>query len=290
MIAGLGFMGWLVWRMINSPEPSLARFEWHGLVACVGIGVAANAIVGIAFADLVGKLAPSVPWGRRLAAYYHSQIAKYVPGRVAALFVQRSILNGPGATSATLVSNVELAAISAGLACTMAAGLFLASSSLPIALAVLATGTWATTWLLRADWRPLVRRMTRTGNQTGGLAFTRIGVPRAVALALGMLLLPAASSYALVRFGVGTSATESVVLTAMLLLSWVAGMAAILFPAGLGARELAFMALGGAMPEPPSIELLASIAVASRAAQVLMDIVGVAGFACIERLLRSDVP
>lgn len=277
LLVGLGFMLWLAWKLLATPGATFDRVHWGGVAAAVCVGVFANAIIGLAFADLVGKLVPHVPYAQRMAAYYTSQVAKYVPGRVASLLVQRSILRGPGATTATVVSNLELAAVNAGLGCTMAGALILGFRSVPAALAVAASGIAMGTWLLRANWIPLLARFRMTRG-LGDVRAPRIGAPRAASLAALMLVLPGASSFVLLSSGIGMAFADSVMLTALLMLSWVGGMLAFVFPVGLGIRELIFLALGGILPDPPSMELLGGVAIASRVVQMLIDVAGVGAF------------
>ena len=115
LLAGLGFMGWLLARLVTNPHLLQGQLAIIGFIEAVVIGIIANAGVSIVFSDMVGKSAPDIGLGKRFTAFYYAQIAKYIPGRIAALMVQRSVLTGPNGTTATITSNIELMAVSSWL-------------------------------------------------------------------------------------------------------------------------------------------------------------------------------
>lgn len=283
LLAGLGFMAWLLMRLMTDPQLLKSQFAAEGFIEAVAIGVAANAVVAIAFSDMVEKYAPDIGFGRRITAYYYAQVAKYIPGKIVALMVQRSVLSGPHGTAATIASNLELMAISSWL-CGTAALVLLAwpqskAGAVILTLAAIAVGAW----LLRIDWWHVLRLTLsripkyhdlpsppRTERQIPGL--------RTIVLSSAMLVLPAASSYFLLVNGLDINHELALQLCALLLLSWVGGLLVFVFPAGIGVRELIFFMLGGVLTQTPDTALMAGIALASRVIQILVDIVGVLFF------------
>jgi hypothetical protein len=289
LLAGLGFMAWLLLRLLRDPQLLKNQFAIPGFLEAVAVGVVANAAGSILFSDMVSKSVPGIAIGKRLSAYYYSQVAKYIPGRVAALLVQRSILAGPRATVATVMSNIELTAITGWLCSSAALVLLTGMRSVPGA-AVLAVGAVCVgTWLIRMDWLPLMHRVLRriipAYRSSGELPTTKHQSDgfRAAVLSTALLVLPAASSYLLLVRGMNVDNVLAVPLTALLLLSWVGGMLAFVFPAGIGVRELIFIGLGGALWQAPAAELMAGIALASRLIQVLADVAGVLLFVLFQR-------
>lgn len=95
-----------------------------------------------------------------------------------------------------------------------------------------------------------------------------------------MFAFPAASNFVLLVDGMQVVGDQATRLSALLLLSWVGGMMAFVFPAGIGVRELIFFALGGAAARMPDAGLLAGVALASRLVQIFTDIAGVLIFFC----------
>lgn len=289
---GIGFIGWLFWRLMQDPQWLVDHLEVPGFVEALVIGIAANAVIGVVFSDLVAKIAPGIGFAKRISAYYYSQIAKYIPGRVAAILVQRSILTGPRATTATIVSNLELIAVSSWL-CTGAALALLFSAwsiwgGVVVAVVCIAIGAL----IIALDWSPLMRRALRMIPKyqiSPVIALVdgkRIGRLRSTILSASIFVLPAASSYVLLINGLNIDHALALVLTSLLLLSWVGGMVAFVFPAGIGIRELIFFAMGSAVSHAPAPELMAGIALTSRLVQILIDVIGTLVFLAFQRWSR----
>jgi hypothetical protein len=289
LVLGLGFLVWMLFAAVRDPQVALARVSTAGFLAALATGLAANAVVSVLFSDLVGKLSSAIPVRRRLAAYYFSQLAKYIPGRVAALLVQSATLDAPRSMTVTIITSIELLAIAAWT-CTIAA-LVCATSTTSIALAagIAMLGALVAAWLIRIDWRPALRLVWRAVGRA--LQEDSIGVSRRPAffrsLALGALsiALPSASMFVLVAYGLFYGSDQGLALTAALLLSWVGGSLAVIFPAGIGIRELLFMGIGHVVVAVPAGEM-AAIALLSRLVQVLVDLIGATGFAAWSFLSR----
>lgn len=280
LFTGLGFMAWLFKRLLTDPQMLTIQFGIAGFVEAALIGVIANAVIGVAFSDMIGKYAPDIGSGKRFTAYYYAQIAKYIPGRIAALMVQRSILSGPQGTVATIISNLELMAVSSWL-CGGAAVILLTwpeskTGAVVLTFAAIVSGVW----MMRIDWWRLLRRTLAHIRKYHGLAVTHPAEVqsltfRTVFLISLMLSLPAASSYFLLVSGLGIDHDLALQLCALLLLSWVGGLLAFVFPAGIGVRELIFFTLGTALMQAPGTALMAGVALASRVIQILIDVIGV---------------
>ena len=290
LLVGLGFLCWMLWTILRNPAISLRAISPAGFAAALVIGLAANAVIGVLFSRLIAKLAPSVSPRRRLASYYLSQLAKYIPGRIAALLVQSATLNIPRSMTITLVTNVELMAISAW-SCTMAA-IACATLLSNTALAILAgvAGVLVTAWLIRIDWRPAMRLAWRIAGRTfDGESVEVCERPRfvqALLLGMGSIILPAASMFVLLAYGFQYTSDHALSLASALLLSWVGGTLAVVFPAGIGIRELLFIGIGHLIAPAPPAEQMAAIALLSRLLQVLVDLLGVVAFASVDFVRR----
>lgn len=289
MLTGLTFMVWLLRQLLRDPSLLKSHFAPLGIAEAVVTGVIGNIVVAVTFSDMVAKSAPSIGFRRRVSAYYYSQIAKYIPGQVAALLVQRSILAGPRASTATLMSNLELMLISCWL-CGSAAIILLVHTASPISAAIIAIAAIGFgMWLIRMDWQPWIRRLIRLIPRYRHLGEVpaetgRITGLRAACLSAGILILPTLSSYVLLARGINIDHAMALPLTASLMLAWVVGVLAFVFPAGIGVRELIFFGLGNVLISAPGAELMAEVALASRLVHVLVDIVGVASFLAAEQL------
>lgn len=295
LLAGFGFMAWLLWQLLHDPGLLRDHFAPWGFAQAVAIGVIGNIVVGVTFSDMVAKSAASISFRRRISAYYYSQIAKYIPGQVAALLVQRSILAGPGASTATIMSNLELMLISCWL-CSSAAIVLLIQAVTMVGAAIVGILALAVgAWLIRMDWQPLIRRLIRLIPRYRTLgqlpAETRkISRIRATFLSAGILALPTLSSYVLLAKGMNIDHQLALPLAASLMLAWVAGVLAFVFPAGIGIRELVFFGLSNLLVLTPGAHLMAEVAIASRLVHVLVDVVGVTSFFAAKQLYLRVLP
>lgn len=289
LVAGFGFLVWMIARLLRNPGTAFDRVNLAGFVAALAVGVAANAVVGVLFGTLIEKLSPEIPARRRIGSFYWSQLAKYIPGRIAAILVQSATLNARGAVAITLITNIELIAITSWLCAAAAFACIAAISNAALACAIALVGALAGAWLIRFDWQPIMHRMGRLFGfavPEATHAERRPGFLRAFVLAAGSLLLPAASMYVLLAAGFAFDAGRSLSLTSALLLSWIGGMLAVVFPAGIGIRELLFMGAGTTLTQAASPEQLAAIALMSRLIQVLTDVTGTALFAAFDLATR----
>ena len=281
----------MLWSILRNPELSLRAISVWGFLGALGIGLTANALVSVLFSDLVAKLAPSVPLRRRLASYYYSQLAKYIPGRIAALLVQSATLGTPRSMAVTLVTSIELMAIGTWTCSIAAVFCALMKSHAALALIVGVGGALITAWLIRIDWRPAMRigwRLFGRSFEGEALAVSkRPTLTRALMLGAGSIVLPAASMFVLVAYGFSFGIERTLSLTSALLLSWVGGTIAVIFPAGIGIRELLFIGMGRLIETAPPAEQMAAIALLSRLVQVLTDLLGVLGFAALDFLYRK---
>lgn len=288
LLGGLGFMAWMLIKVFTDPQFHEDVFFATGFIEAIGIGIIANAIVAITFSDMIGKYAPDVAVKKRITAFYYAQVAKYIPGKIASLMVQRSVLSGLHATSATLASNLELMAISCWLCGGSAVALLAWPHSQSGALALTVVFIASGAQLLKADWGRALRLMFSILRK-GPASATSVGPHhkssklRAIVLSSAILILPAASSYVLLVNGMGIEHDTAIQLCAMLALSWIGGLLAFIFPAGIGVRELIFFALGNTLTQHPEAATIAAVALFSRIVQILIDTGGIILFIVYDR-------
>ena len=68
---------------------------------------------------------------------------------------------------------------------------------------------------------------------------------------------------------------ESYIFIAILSLSWLGGVLAFVVPLGMGVREFLFVMFSGYLANPQPFEVLLSIALLARVAQILQELLGV---------------
>ncbi len=293
LFAGFVFIAILLRSLFQSPEWLEAHVSLLGTSLAIMVGLLGNAVIGVTFAHLIGKTAPKSSQLSRIKAYYYTQIVKYVPGRIAALLAQKSLLEGNSTMSATIISNIELIGISAWLCSGAAISLLYFLHSVVISVTVAIVAVLGGAFLMRADWNSIIIRLFRhLSAKPFGLFPDNKPTPlppfEALSLSAGLFLLPAFSIYLLVASGMRMDENAAIAFTALLLLSWVGGTLAFIFPAGIGIREFVFYSLGRSVTSMGDPEILAGVALMSRATQISIDLLGSAIFAAWFRLRKSS--
>lgn len=228
--------------------------------------------------------------GRLVGVFLFSQIAKYVPGRIWGVAAQSAALRSANVLPRLLEVNLELAGVVAISASGIGMVILLgASIGYPIALAVLAaiflillkglSSGWFPAAIRRVGWTiPFVRERMGSRGDNSQPAEMRISVRLCCGLAIfmGAYIL---GWWLLVMSLPHPGAESQAEIVAALSLSYVVGMLSLL-PAGIGAREGAFVLLAPVLSLP--VATLAAIAVSSRAVLVLVDAISAfVGYALI---------
>jgi hypothetical protein len=248
-----------------------------GVVAAILLLIASNASAAMLFAVLARSHgAPEARRSELAGGFLISQAAKYAPGRVWGVVVQ-GLLMGAGASLRTLiVANIEIALVV--LAGTTAVGVSLAGGAV--------YGPWISVALLAGSWLALLGLVRGRVFGTVVTHFQRwlparlqsFGVPhphsklgdRWIPNGLLCFLVFYASGWiTLLAWGLGMPVDESIKLTALLSVSYALGVLSLL-PAGIGAREAAFVGLGHLMNS--DMATLATVAIVTRMAMVLIDL------------------
>ena len=287
LVAGIAFIGWLIVDFFYDRDESLQKIDGAGIAASILVGWITTIATAQIFVVLVQKHIPQVSVTAVLSGFYYSQIAKYIPGRAAALLVQRSFLKGPNATGAVLIANIEITAITAFSAGAAAVALLLLKSS-PVASLFLALTAICVAaclihhrWLSRAARRvPILRKFFEPEtDRTNGSSATQ-----SLLLGAGILILPAAMTWTIVYFGLHFGGSASLSISSSLLISWIGALVIFIFPAGIGVREFLFLGIGNLLDHTVGAQALAEIAVVTRFVQVAVDVSSVIVFAIAARL------
>lgn len=254
--------------------------EMQALVRGPDVGPLLGAMVILALANVAGASMFAVMAGHRgqstrlLGAFFLSQLAKYVPGRVWVVALQASILRCLSPAELFLanlrtVLLVGIAVAGSGLA-------FLAATkSISLAVIVLAASWWVCTRAAAERVTPRILDVAR--RVLGKESPTSSPVDRVADRSATMLL--AVSIAAFIAFyclgwwsmvNVALPGRDAIPIVAVLSLSYLIGIASML-PAGIGAREAAMVALAPLSGiEPPDMAMLA---VVTRAGLIVVDAV-----------------
>lgn len=211
--------------------------SWSWVALSVAIGVVHVAVMGGAFAWLIGLHV----WGRVTSIFLFSQAAKYVPGRIWGVVAQQALMGGQSKLSRLLGANVAMTAILFASQLAMAvAGLLVVRVGIVVGvgagLAMCVFAGAVATLLQRIysakGWRLLVPwARPGVGLLTGGGSFVS-------------LVLTSSAWVTLFGGGLGYPSVDVAHWTAVSGASFIAGTISLL-PGGLGLREAAFVAFGG---------------------------------------------
>ncbi|HET9483455.1 MAG TPA: lysylphosphatidylglycerol synthase domain-containing protein, partial [Xanthomonadales bacterium] len=279
----LGFLAAHAWR---SSAIDLRRTDVTVVVAALLASCAANLVIAHLMVTRYRRHGSTVPLRVLLRAFFLGQIAKYVPGKVTGLWFQATTLEETGAGHIAFASNVEVSLLgmasngSLGLALLLwpRAPLLAAAAALAGAALCLRIGTWRWTAGLAARLARAVRLHVpdadfgARGTRRALLAFHAVNA---------LVMVPATAVFLVATLHV--DASTAIVLTGATLVAWVVSVAALVFPAGLGVREAAFVALGHLAGAPIATGDLAAAAVLLRLLQIAQDVLCAALFAAWDR-------
>ncbi|HED13184.1 MAG TPA: hypothetical protein ENI62_05935 [Gammaproteobacteria bacterium] len=277
LVSGLVFILFLVQRSWGQLVELLRQADWLLLVVSIFVGITGTLASSMLFRMLLEKHGLPLPSGLAHRIFYYGQVAKYVPGKVWGILYQIAAVDKQGASVGVTSTNLDLMLVSILTNVSIAVALLVAPVTVLGSVGVLLLGILMA---LVASASPitgdLLRRLMPKTYVQGPVhsppdwtaLFFRISAYYVVVLITGVL------SYFLMMNAVfGLTLQESTNYMAYLLIAWVAGVFAVLVPAGVGVRELVFIGFGTTMMANVSIELLGSIAVISRIWQITQDLV-----------------
>jgi glycosyltransferase 2 family protein len=265
------------WTQVHAALAKLGGYDVAGALACA---IAGLCCMMLAWRSLLADLGTTLPVPAATRVMFIGQLGKYVPGAVWAFAAQVELARDYGvprrrSATASLV----------GMAATLVVGMIVAGLTLPFASAHAARHYWwvlAITPLAAACLHPkiiklgldLVLKMMRQEPLERSVGAG--GMARALAwTSLGWLFFGAHAWFLISVFaGKGGGEVGGGHVAALSLggyaLAWAVGFIIIVFPGGIGPRELAFIAV--LAPVMPSASALV-VALASRVIMTIGDLV-----------------
>ena len=269
-------VGWHFWKLLQG-QPLAAdsvRLRPGPLVAAGCCYLAAHALWGTFFWQLLRAGRGGVAWLPAVRAYFVSQAGKYAPGKAWVILIRMLLLGPLGARPALVGVSGTYETLT-----TMAAGALIGVALLPwsgwglavgsvewlgfLALAALPLGLGLSNGLLVK----LLRRVGKSADLPAPpVALLAQGLAQA---ALGWLLLGASAGLTLVALVPDpnqVAALDARGVLAAVALSYVAGFAALIVPGGLGARELLLQTMLAAQLAAAEIADAAAVSVVAAVA------------------------
>ena len=243
------------------------------LVLALPVALAALSLLGVVWGRCLKALGHTVGVLSAVHQYFVGQLGKYVPGGIWPVIGRAEMARRSGASTQT---SYWATVLSMGL--TYLAGLVVAL------VAVTVEAPADTRWLALLILIPIglaslhPRFVSSVLKLMGRLAKRDFRLPIPSSRAIGALIgayLPAWVLISLATWFVSLAFTGDapsfVNITLATTFSWVAGFLVLPVPSGIGVREVAFIALATSLP---SVGVAAAVALVSRFAFVLADLIG----------------
>ena len=281
--ATLGFVAWAFW----AGWPRLAGHDWD--VRPAGL-VASTLLLSVVLASatlvwsrvLLSMGAPGVPARTLLRIWFHSNLARYVPGKIWQFVAAADLARSRGLAPATMLVSLVVAMgfflLGAAVVALAALGLpGLPRSPVTAAVAALAALALVHPRAVAAALRLVPRRAADVewrGTWLGGAAILGLGVAYWIANGAAFALF--------LDSVVGTPVGAFRALVGANAAAYLVGYLVVVAPAGLGFREATLTALlggilGSGLGDDRALALGAVAALASRLWMVIAELIGAAG-------------
>ena len=247
-------VGWQFAKLLRSPELAAHEFRvrWHFLLFAGLLYLAAHALWGTFWVQLLRSQNAGLPWLVGVRAYFVSQIGKYVPGKAWVILLRVGMLRGRGLSPTVVGVTATYETLT-----SMAAGAVVGVALLPwtgMDIELVSVKGFA---LLGLALLPLALvALTVVAKRVGRTRAA--GLPRPPVLLLARGMLQAMVGWALLGLslwcvvaGLDAEVPEFTIdgyltCAAAVALSYVIGFVVLVSPGGLGAREVVLQqVLGG---------------------------------------------
>jgi uncharacterized membrane protein YbhN (UPF0104 family) len=287
----LGFCGYALRSQWPQAVAAFGRLRWYwvglaGLTALAGSGC-----FMLAWRALLADLGSPLPAPAAVRVMFVAQLAKYVPGMVWAFAAQVELGRDHG-----VPRRRGGAAVLIGLGLTLGTGLAAALAMLPFSSAAAVHRYWWALMLIPviavALCPPVLARLLRwllvlVRQPPLGARVSAAGMARAACWTGAGWLLWGLQAWLLVRQFAGDGVHVLVLSLGGYALAWSVGLLLVVFPGGLGPRELAFVAvLGPVLPHGTALVA----ALVSRVLMTLTDLAWGGTGLMLHRPAREPVP
>lgn len=287
----IAFCGYGVYAEWPQVHAALGRMHWYSVAGAAVAAAAGWACMMMAWRDLLADLGSRLPMPAAVRVMSVVQLAKYLPGSVWAMAAQVEL-----GREYRVPRHRGVSAVLVSLAVTLGVALATAAAVLPLASAGAARHYW---WALAFTpviavcmWPPMLgwlldRALVLARRQPLDRRPSAAGIARVVGWAALGWLLWGMQAWLLVRdlTGLGTRALPIAI--GGYALAWSAGVLIVPAPGGVGARELALIAvLAPIMPRGAAL----AVALVSRAVMTAADAAWGAAGVGARRLAPGTVP
>lgn len=266
----------VVWQQRELVVQTVAATDKAAFVVAVLLALLANVLIALPFRLFLRQHGTEVSCLLASKLQLVSQVGKYIPGKVLSLMMQAQVI---GLGSLPVLAFVAVETILFQMLTLATAGFALVllferpvAAIATLVLGIAATGMASRLALISRAGRAVGAALGRLpdGNResvhpVGALAFAACSIAQAVVyFSFCVMLLSAVTEL---------DHRDLVVCSASIMLSWVIGSVVFLVPAGIGVRELGFVALAEAFGTSLPTHTLVSIAVLMRVALLASDLI-----------------
>ncbi len=259
---------------------NMGQVDWGKLACSILVGVCGSIATAILFNGFLAKHNVKIADTLAAKAYLGSQIAKYIPGKIWGVVYQVSHTMGGRATIAGVtLANLELAfAMLVAMGAVAAALLYFPTHKI-IAVTIILLGMIGFVLLCRINTvRSILRFLPDSARKLRLLPETASGTKpitySSACMFYGVICCSCMFAHVLMLHAVFRfSWQESIFYFALLLVAWIGGVLAFIFPAGMGVKEVLFIAVSSYMAPQHSFELLTSIVVLTRFWQIIQELI-----------------
>lgn len=246
LLVVLAFCGYGLYVEWPQAHAALSRLHWYSVAGAALAAVAGAGCFMLAWRELLADLGSRLPLLAAIRVMFVAQLAKYLPGALWAFAAQVELGNDyqvPRRRSAS--------AVVTALAVSLGTGLLIAAVALPLTSASAARHYWwaiaVTPLILICLCPPVLGRLLDRA-----LALIRqpplerrpsaLGLARALAWTVPGWLFWGLQAWLLVRDTTGQGTHVLLISIGAFALAWSAGILVVVFPGGIGPRELALIA------------------------------------------------
>lgn len=246
LLVVIGFCMYGVFAEWPQARAALGRLHWYSVAGAALAAAAGAGCFVLAWRELLADLGSRLPLAAAIRCAFVGQLAKYLPGAVWSVAAQVELSKDHGVPRHRTASSVL-----AALAVSLCVGLATAAVALPLTSAPAARQYW---WALAATPLILICLCPPVLGRLLNLALTVVRQPRlerqpsaggmAAVLAWTVLgwLLWGLQAWLLVRDVTGRGTHVLLISLGAYALAWSAGILIVVFPGGIGPRELALIA------------------------------------------------
>lgn len=279
-LLGFLFLFLLLVHSWHTIERLLQITDWRLFTFSIIINLIGSFLVSALFQQLLAKYGIATTYPKVCQIFFFAQVAKYIPGKIWALWYQATLLNTVGSTTALIFTNLELMGILILHTTAISLSLLFSQHSLLISLLFFSLGSILCWQLLRDCHLFNIVHKFISRFKTKRLPLCSCHSQISLHFVFGFYSLFTitylSSQFIMLHAVFKFSLEQSSDYIAYLGLAWLVGVFTVIVPGGMGIKEFFFIFFAQLSNQPLSLETLTAIAVISRFWLILQEMLGVA--------------